>query len=182
VSVFVADLPTLKEAAKIELNGLYNEADYPVDIAAKFAVDIVRMPLPAGEDFRACLPEDTVAHIRKDIQGEVDRATQIAMRDPYERLYEHISGMVARLSDPKGVFRDTLITGLADLCAILPGLNLTQDPQLEDLRKRAEAMILHVDPQELRDRPFERSRVAAKASEIQRLMAGFMGSPQTEVA
>jgi hypothetical protein len=26
------------------------------------------------------------------------------------------------MSDPKAVFRDTLITGLADLCDILPGL------------------------------------------------------------
>jgi hypothetical protein len=104
------------------------------------------------------------------------------MRDPYERLYEHISRMVKRLSDPKGVFRDTLITGLADLCAILPGLNLTQDPQLEELRKRAESMIVHVDPQELRDRPFVRSRVAAQASEIQKVMAGFMGATQTEAA
>jgi len=180
VQIFVADLPTLKEAAKIELNGLYNEADYPLDISSKFAVDIVRMPRPAGEDFRACLPEDTVSHIRSGIQAEVDRATQIAMRDPYERLYEHISRMVTRLSDPKGVFRDTLITGLADLCAILPGLNLTQDPQLEELRKRAESMILHVDPQELRDRPFMRSRIASQASEIQKAMAGFMGAPNEE--
>ena len=73
------------------------------------------------------------------------------MREPYERLYSHISRIVMRLSDKKAVFRDTLITGLADLCAILPGLNLTGDPQLDDLRKRAEKMIANLDPQDLRD-------------------------------
>jgi len=175
VQAFIADLPSLKQAAKIELNGMYNEADYPADIASKFCVEIVRMPLPVEEDFRACLPEETVASIRNDIKAEVDKATALAMRDPYERLYEHISRMVDRLSDPKAVFRDTLITGLADLCAILPGLNLTQDPQLDALRKRAEQLIVNVDPQDLRNRPFLRSRVAAQALEIQKVMAGFMG-------
>jgi len=182
VQAFIADLPALKQAAKIELNGMYNEADYPTDIAAKFCVEIVRMPLPVEEDFRACLPEDTVASIRSDIKAEVEKATSLAMRDPYERLYEHISRMVGRLSDPKAVFRDTLITGLADLCAILPGLNLTQDPQLDALRKRAEQLILNVDPQDLRDRPFLRSRVAAQAAEIQKVMAGFMGAPTSSEA
>src|SRR5215469_8911435 len=33
VQAFVSDLPNLKEAAKVELNGLYNESDYPTDIA-----------------------------------------------------------------------------------------------------------------------------------------------------
>ena len=182
VAIFVEDLPALKIAAKLELNGMYNELDYPVNIAAKFGVDIVCMPLPAEEDFRACLSEETVANIRSDIKTELQKATQLAMRDPYERLYEHISRMVDRLSDRKAVFRDTLVTGLADLCTILPGLNLTQDPQLEALRKRAEAMIAHVDPQDLRDRPSVRNQVAREAAEIQQLMAGFMGTTSSEAA
>jgi hypothetical protein len=182
VKAFVADYSVLKAAAKVELNGMYNEQDYPVNIAAKFGVDIVRMPLPAEEDFRACLPDDMVADIRRDIHTELGKATQLAMRDPYERLYGHISRMVERLSDRKAVFRDTLITGLADLCAILPGLNLTQDPQLEDLRKRAEKMITNVDPQELRDVPAIRKDVARQAAQIQDLMAGFMGASSEEAA
>jgi len=64
----------------------------------------------------------------------------------------------------------------------LPGLNLTQDPQLDALRKRAEQMILNVDPQDLRDRQFLRSRVAAQAAEIQKVMAGFMGAPTSSEA
>lgn len=182
VSAFVADLPALKAAARLELNGLYNESDYPADVASKFEVEIIPLPLPTEEDFRAVMPEETVAEIRSSIKAEVERANQLAVREPYQRLYEHISRMVTRLSNPKGVFRDTLITGLADLCAILPGLNLTQDPLLERLRKQAEAMILGVDPQELRDSPTLRSRVATQAADIHDAMSALMPEHVAEAA
>ena len=182
VKAFVEAYPRLKSAARVELNGMYKERDYPANIAAKFGVDIVFMPMPDAEDFRATLPDDLVTDIKRNIQSELDRTTQLAMREPYERLYEHISRMVNRRSDSKAVFRDTLVTGLADLCAILPGLNLTRDPQLEDLRKRAERMIADVNPQDLRDVPATRNRVARKAAEIQHLMADFMGAASSEAA
>jgi hypothetical protein len=182
VSTFVKDYARLKAAAKLELNGMYNEQDYPINIGAKFGVDIVFMPLPDCEDFRATLSQDTVAEIRKDIRTELQNATHLAMREPYERLYTHISRMVERLSHKKAVFRDTLVTGLADLCAVLPGLNLTGDTRLEDLRKRAENMIANIDPQDLREVPSIRNDVAKQAAEIQHLMAGFMGTVPGEAA
>ena len=139
VQGFVATFES-KVAARRELNGMYNEADYPTNIAAKFGVDIVFMPLPDAQDFRASLNQNAVAEIKEGIQAELQKTMHAAMRDPYERLYGHISRMVERLSDKKAIFRDTLVTGLADLCAILPGLNLTGDERLDELRKRAERM------------------------------------------
>ena len=176
VKAFIDDYPTLKSAARLELNGMYNEQDYPDNISAKFGLDIVIMPLPDSQDFRACLSESAVAEIKEGIAAELKHSMNVAMRDPYERLYSHISRMVARLSDRKAVFRDTLITGLADLCAILPGLNLTSDPKLDELRKRAETMIVGVDPRDLREVPSVRRDVARQAAEIQNMMASFMGA------
>ena len=109
--------------------------------------------LPDAQDFRASLNQNAVVQIKEGIQAELQKTMQTAMRDPYERLYSHISRMVERLSDKKAIFRDTLVTGLADLCAILPGLNLTGDERLDDLRKRAERMVTHLDPQDLREVP-----------------------------
>ena len=102
----MADYPRLKQAAKRELNGMYNETDYPTNIATKFGVDVVIMPLPDSQDFRASLSDDTVSDIKKDIQAELQKSTQLAMREPYERLYGHISRIVMRLSDKQAVFRD----------------------------------------------------------------------------
>jgi hypothetical protein len=182
VKDFVDDYPALKNAAKRELNGMYNENDYPTNIAAKFGVDVSFMPLPDAQDFRASLADGTVQQIRHSIEAELQNTFQVAMREPYERLYSHISRMVERLSDKDGVFRDTLVTGLADLCAILPGLNLSADPKLDDLRKRAERMIANLNPQDLRDLPAVRRDVARQAAEIQNLMQGYMGVAPSEVA
>jgi len=182
VQGFVEDFPNLKVAARRELNGMYNEADYPTNIAAKFGVDIVFMPLPDAQDFRASLGENAVAEIKEGIEAELQKTMQAAMRDPYERLYGHISRMVERLSDEKAIFRDTLVTGLADLCTILPGLNLTGDERLEDLRRRAERMVTDLDPKDLREVPHVRRRIARDAAEIQRMMAGFMGQMNSSEA
>lgn len=175
VAEFVRDYPRLWANARAELNGLYDARDYPTNIAAKFGVDVSIMPLPDAEDFRVKLTSDVTNEIKANINAELERTTAAAMREPYERLHDHITRMVERLSDPKGVVRETLITGLADLCAILPGLNLTNDPQLDDLRKRAEAMIAGVNADQIRESDTIRTSIATKAAEIQDLMSGLMG-------
>lgn len=176
VADFVMDYPALKIGARVELNGLYDESDYPKNIHGKFGIDLGILPLPEAEDFRVSLPNEAVAEIKAGIEAEMQRTATLAMRDPYERLYQHIQRMVERLGNPESVFRDTLVTSLADLCTLLPGLNLTHDPQLETLRKKAEQMIAGLDAQTLRNKPAVRATVAKQAEEIQDLMAAFMGA------
>jgi len=50
------------------------------------------------------------------------------------------------------------------------------------LRRRAEKMITHLDPQDLRDVPSVRRDVAREAAQIQNIMAGFMGPASAEAA
>lgn len=173
---FVRDFPMLKASAQRELNGLYNEADYPRDIARKFGVDLSIMPLPDAKDFRVSLSQEAVKTIRASIEDELQRTTAAAMQEPYQRLYDHIARMVERLSDPEATFRDSLVSGLSELCAALPGLNLTNDQRLTDLTSKAAALIVGIDAQHLRDSPAVRSDVAKRAAEIQNVMGAFMGA------
>lgn len=176
---FVRDFPRLKESAKRELNGLYNEDDYPRDIARKFGVDLSIMPLPDAKDFRVALSQEAVKQIRGDIEAELQRTTSAAMQEPYQRLYDHVARMVERLSDPENTFRDSLVTGLAELCAVLPGLNLTGDARLSELTTKAAALIAGIDAKQLRDVPAIRADVAKRAAEIQNVMGAFMGVAQS---
>jgi hypothetical protein len=175
VADFVAAYPKLVAEATKDLGGLFNASDYPADIGSKFGVDCSIMPLPTEHDFRASLPAAAVAEIKQNITKEVERTTESAMREPYQRLYDHISRMVERLEDPKAIFRDTLVTGLAELCSVLPALNITNDTRLDELRKRAESLVTGLDPQTLRDDYTARADVLSKAEEIQDAMAAFMG-------
>lgn len=188
--VFVEDFPALKRKAKIDLNDMYNENDYPTNVAAKFDVRWHFNPLPEGDDFRANLSADAVAEIREDIQQQLNKTAELAMKEPYQRLYDHISRMVERLSDepvsgkgknkePKAKrFTDTLVTGLAELCSILPALNLTGDERLDELSRKAKKMIEGVSAEQLREVPTKRRDVAKEAKAIQDAMQVFMVTPE----
>jgi hypothetical protein len=172
VGAFVAAFPQLVADARVELNGLFNDADYPTDIRAKFGASVHFAPLPAASDFRAAV--DNADEIRAQIDAGVAEAVAEAMRDPYQRLFDAVSRMVNRLSDPKAVFHDTLVSNVADLVCILPALNITGDAQLEALRLDAGRMIAGLTPQALRDDPVTRANVAQEAAAIERAMAAFM--------
>ena len=172
VAAFVAAYDGLVADARVELNGLFCEEDYPEDIAAKFGASVRFAPLPAATDFRASV--DGADEIRAQIEEGVADAVAAAMRDPYQRLFDAVSRMVNRLSDPKAIFHDTLVSNVADLVAILPALNITGDEQLAALTQDAGRLIAGVSAQQLRDAPDVRAKVAAEAAAIERAMAAFM--------
>lgn len=173
VAEFVAAYPQLVADARVELNGLFCEEDYPEDIAAKFGASVRFAPLPAATDFRAAV--DGADEIRAQIEEGVADAVAAAMRDPYQRLFDAISRMVNRLGDPKAVFHDTLVSNVADLVAILPALNITDDAQLESLRRDAARLLGGIgSAQQLRDDPVARASAAQEAAAIERAMAAFM--------
>lgn len=173
-AAFVAAFPKLHQAARAELGDMYNEQDYPVSIARHFNAELHIMPLPAAGDFRVKLAQDEVEQIRSDISSAIEQTTRDAMREPYQRLYDHIGRMVKQLGNPKGIVRDSLVGGLQELCGILPALNLTNDPQLEQLCIKARALTAHT-PQELRLDSGKRAKIAEQAAQIYDTMGAFMG-------
>lgn len=176
VDKFLADYPNLVDAARAELNGMWDAKDYPSDIRSKFGMDVKIFPLPDQQDFRADLPAEAVDSIRVEIAAELERTAAEAMRDPYQRLFERVSAMAERLKDPEGTIKQPMLDGLLEICAILPGLNLTGDPQLTALTTRAQEMVLGISAQNLRDSDALRTSVADKAQQITDVMAAFMGA------
>jgi hypothetical protein len=77
------------------------------------------------------------------------------MQDAKTRLHEQLTHMSERLSgadgDTKKIFRDSLIDNAVELCQVLKHLNITQDPQLEQMRYDLEQSIKHIDAQSLRE-------------------------------
>ena len=177
VSDLEANYPSLVEDAKIMLNGLFNAADYPevAKIREKYAFAVTVDPLPTGDDFRVDLQGEEVTKIQKEIEDRLQNATQDAMKELWGRLYKATESMVDRLSDPEAVFRDSLVTNLEELVSILPRLNMTDDPELEKMRREVEAKLIK-DPETLRKDKQERKQTAAEAKTILDSMAAFMGA------
>ncbi len=175
VKDFIQAYPALVDQARLELSGLYDPADYPdpATIGRKFAFEVEVDPLPIAADFRVDLQAGEVDRIKAEIAGRLKKAEAEAMRDCFNRVYEVVKHMAGKLADKEAIFRDSLITNIQDLVDLLPRLNLTDDPRLEELRREVEANLLGYEPDTLRKNPFARQETAQAASDILTAMAGY---------
>lgn len=177
VDQLVSAYPDLVAQARIRLNGMFCEDDYPAPhkIRSHYTWETSVDPLPSADDFRVSLSDDETARIQKEITDRTQAAVSQGMRDAWQRLYDAVSHMADRLSDADAIFRDSLVGNVRDLCSLLPKLNLTGDAHLERMRQDVEARLAGCEPQDLRDNKRHRADVAQKAREIQSAMAAFMG-------
>jgi hypothetical protein len=168
VNDFVAQYPTFKQNARKRLGSMYDPEDYPdvSQIARKFGADLSFMPVPDAKDFRVELGEDEVAVIRADIEAQVAKQQENAVRNLWERLHEVTLNIRERLADPDTVFRDSLIENAQFACEIADKLNITDDADLHEISLDIDHRLCHVSPQRLRDDKALRKTVCDSAASI----------------
>ena len=176
VDDFLNNYDDLRQDAQRVLGQLYNEADYPSQdmLARKFSMDLAIFPVPST-DFRVAIGDEELAEIQKDVERRVMDAQNHAMQDLWDRLYKQVEHMTEKLSDPKAIFRDSMVENARELCSLLPRLNFSDDPNLENLRQQVEANIARHHPDALRNDPDLRQDTAAEAKAIMEKMKTFMG-------
>lgn len=176
VNNFVDNYDQLKADAQRILGAIYDPADYPSsgEIKQKFHMDMAVYPVPST-DFRVSIASDELTRIQQDVERRVADAQNIAMKEVWTRLYDRVKHMADKLADPKAIFRDSMIENAREICAILPRLNITDDPNLEALRQEVEMGISNHHPDALRNDPDLRRDTAAQAKEIMDKMSVFMG-------
>ena len=174
---FLREYPALIEAARGTLGTMFRASDYPTvnRIARKFNFGVDFNPLPARGDFRLELPSDQLEKIEEETQTRINSAIDTAVKSAWERMSETVGRVKNRLADPENIFRDSLIGNVRELCDIMTRLNVTDNPDLEAMRRKVEAEIAKLDPQSLRDDKNLRADTARKADEILKAMSPYMG-------
>ena len=253
---FEAAYPRLRADAKIKLNGMWNEGDYPEDIRKKFSFSYVPSPLPETGDLRVDLPASDLKLLEKRVEEEVKERFAEAQNDAVRKLYKVVANMVERLgtqeectkckgtgklkderknptfdkmttcwtcdgtgevdgevcktckgNKPKGsrvtkaldtrkfknngkkvacwicdgkgktdaTFRDSLIENAREVTDVLKRINLTDDPELEKLRKQTEALATSNEPEKLRTNSKVRTQTATRAQSILDAMTATYG-------
>lgn len=168
---FIAVYPTLKANAQSQLNGLYNEADYPTDPSKLFSFEIGFLPVPQEGDFRIQLADEEM----EKFKATVLNAERDANKDLWQRLYEVVEHAATRLRDPDAVFRDTLVENAVELCGMLPRLNFNDDPALEEMRSAVESALCSKAPDMLRQVPEVRESTVDSLDDILAKMGSYMG-------
>jgi len=172
VTKFVAEYPTLVEAARFNLGDLFNAGDYPSadDVASKFAFRMVFSPVPEVGDFRIDVASDELAHLRNQYEAAYTDRVGDAMKTAWNKLHSTLLTMSEKLTEPEGEetkqFRSTFVTNAQEMCQLLTHLNITKDPELESARQALEKAIRGVDVDNIRKDEIARSDLKASVDSV----------------
>ena len=171
---------TLKDQAKQQRNGLYNEADYPSkgELHRKFYAEVSFLPVPDSGHVIVDLQNSEVERIKRDTETMIEQAVEQAQAALWVRLHEPVKAMADALADPKRRFHDSLVGNVKDIVKMVQPMNLTNDPKLTEMAKEVEKSLTKASADMLRDDVDKRSEVARKAAELARKMASLMPKAQ----
>lgn len=164
---FVNNYPAAVQAARQRLGTMYDPDDYPdvSEMSTRFDLAVDFSPIPAANDFRVEVNAEDAEEIRSSITQSVHAKQEAAVKATFARVREVVSKIYERLSIPDAIFKDTLITNAEDLCTVLNGLNITNDPLITQLEHDIRTQLIE-PPEALRRNSALRGRVAHAAQEI----------------
>lgn len=176
VEEFLANYPKYIKAEKERLGTLFKDSDYPSvdDLRKRFTYSLVIDPIPSAEDFRVDLGEEEMKRIRAEIEQHVDASLKEASQELWSRLQEMIEKIKERLDGDSSI-RKAMFEHLGDLVAVLPKLNVSNDPNLRSIAERISKELLSESVEAMRDDEHVRKETSKKADKILDVMATFSG-------
>lgn len=187
VKAFLENPDEYIREAKHRLGDMFKVEDYPSkeDLEAKFDFDVEIKPMPEASDFRAKLTDDQTKAIMKDIERRTDTRLKNAVNDVFGRVEEKVKHMAEKLRAyaPKnkqegtkadGSIHSSLVFNINELAEIMPMLNVTDDPRINDLAKILRAELVEHSPEVLRLDPKVRQETLSKADKILKKVQGYM--------
>jgi len=178
------------ERARVELNGLFNENDYPrpEQMRAMFSVDYTFKPVPNVEDVRVWGIGDQAAadieqELRSSLEAQMVEAQAHVVNQVIERGWEFVA-KVNKFSDQvhetdgKGVrMYDTALTNIRDVITlVLTGLNFTGDPELTKVAKDLKVALKGVNIPKLKTSQSTRDKSTADVEKVLNKFQGVYGS------
>lgn len=172
VADFIQAYPQLRDQAKYKLGTLFKDSEYPSvqQLERAFQCEVAFLPLPDVKDFRVEVT-DAEKQAFLDRMASVERT---ATRECWTRLHETVSKAVNTLSKPDAIFRNSLVSNIQEMCSLLTRLNVTDDPNLEVMRREVEGLANAIQPDTCRVNVWARTDAAAKLDDAMARMSVFM--------
>lgn len=174
----ISQYAMLVENEKQRLNGLWKARDYPsaACLGEMFGFEYRFEPIPDADDMRVNLSHQEVQHLRKQWEALEKERLANAEKEIYYRIQEKLKRVVDTLSDPTKQFQKTMMEDVKELIDVIPYLNFTGNPDIEDMRQRIESTVFKPD-KALRKNYMERAYTMKSANEILSKVEGIMGKP-----
>lgn len=183
VKAFLLSRDEYIKEGKMRLGNMFNVDDYPStdELKYKFDFDVEIKPMPESNDFRAKLSDETTKVILKDIERRCNERVERAVKDVFSRVIESVGILKSRLKEytdvkdgKRNVIRDTVIYNVNDLADILPSLNITGDPRIDELAVQLKADLVEFSPEILRVDPKARQDTISKADKLLKKVQAYM--------
>lgn len=172
VDVFLQVYSMEISKAHATLGDLFNTAEYPTvdQIRGKFGLYLTYMPLPESGDFRIDIQAETKTALVKSYDKFYKTQLASAMGEVWQRLLKPLQNMSLRLDYKDGErpsgFKDTLVSNVAEMAEILRTCNITNDPQMEQVRQELVRTLRGVTPDNLRNSQSLRKRTKEDIDKI----------------
>jgi len=96
---------------------------------------------------------------------ELERSAA-AMKNLWERIYKPVKHMVDVLGKDNPKIYNTLLTNISDIVDILPDLNMTDDPKLNELGTEIQEKLCDSSIEELRKSDFRKKELHESAESL----------------
>ena len=166
VEDFLAQYENAKTVARIKLNGLYCEEDYPENIGTLFNFSWQFFTLSAPGRVSIINPEIMRREEARFLQMMSD-FRENAVNVLRIRFSEMVSRIVDRLSGEEKRFKNTTITNIQEFLDAFTHLNINNDESLKCEVERVKAILTGVDPGSIRSDSGFRASVAGQMSKVQ---------------
>lgn len=185
VATFVADYQRHVEDARVRLNGMFRAKDYPdaSEIQERFSLDVAVVPMPTAQAFRVTLDADELARVQAQIEERTQQALQDATKDLWNRVHWIINGFrdaLRRYQDAldgagKPRLYSAWLSDLKKMVGTMGSLNITDDPEMERVRRELADSLEGVDIEDLKADDRVRANALADTDRILSSMAGYTG-------
>jgi len=180
VDKLLVEYDALVKQARLDLNGLFKESDYPSaeSIRRKHAFNVRVFNLPDSNDFRVSLSESEFQSTKQEIEQNLSEAQDNAVRDVFQRVSMRMEHMLKRLkeveaNDGKGI-RESMMNNISDLADILPKLNITNNPDIDGIAMQIKHDLATITSDDLRENQSSRIAAAQTARDILNKVSAYI--------
>ena len=187
VDAFLNEYVELREKARFDLNDLFDELEYPDPhvVRAKFTCSFEVMPLPDTSDFRIIegLGDEELARLQAEAEAKAQARVAEATSTTVRRVLEALRTAVDRLNeytrkednDEKRAYYESWVNNAKEMAALLPQLNLTNDPVITQIAKDISAAMPE-SAQYYKDNIHQRKDAAKKVNDIASKLASLFSN------
>jgi hypothetical protein len=154
VTEFINQYDKLVIQAQMKLGTLFDASDYPnaEDIASKYRFSVKYTPVPDVGDWRVNVGNEAQQLLKDSYAKAYTTNLTQAYADVWQRTYDALSNMSNKLSgNDKQIFRDSLVSNVRDMVALLDRFNITNDDKMRLAKVKIENALLGVTPDALRE-------------------------------